>query len=240
MMQLHHNLVARRSLWDAAPAGAGMARHPSFDPLQAAFAAGQELYKAGLLATVNLRRAVRRRPPVAWPAVGATPRDEVHAEGPARLYRYRALDATAQRIPHSIRASNVFDATAPKNARSARASDVFDAAAQKTARSARASDAFDATAQKPAILLVCSLINRPYVLDLLDERSVVRRLLDGGLDVWLLDWGTPRADDAERGLAHYALGVLPRMADVARRAAGVERLHLLGYCMGGTLALAAI
>src|SRR5258706_9778080 len=44
----------------------------------------------------------------------------------------------------------------------------------------------DATASKSApLLLVCSLINRPYVLDLIEERSVVRRLLAGGRDVWL-------------------------------------------------------
>src|SRR5260370_1212813 len=83
----------------------------------------------------------------------------------------------------------------------------------------RPSEGFYARAQKSAILLVCSLITRPYVLDLLDARSVVRRLLGDGLDVWLLDWGTPGADDAAHGLARYALGVLPRMAEVARRAA---------------------
>ena len=96
-----------------------------------------------------------------------------------------------------------------------------------------------ATATTP-LLLVCSLINRPYVLDLLPERSVVRRLLDGGHDVWLLDWGTPSAADAQRSLGEYALGLLPRAADVVRRDSGVDALHLLGYCMGGTLSLAAV
>ena len=89
------------------------------------------------------------------------------------------------------------------------------------------------------ILLVCSLINRPYVLDLLDERSVVRRLLDGGHDVWLLDWGTPTAADATRPLADYALGQLPRAAEVVTRTCRVDAVHVLGYCMGGTLSLAA-
>jgi polyhydroxyalkanoate synthase subunit PhaC len=96
-----------------------------------------------------------------------------------------------------------------------------------------------ASARTP-ILLVCSLINRPYVLDLLEERSVVRRLLDRGHDVWLLDWGTPSAADAQRGLADYALRQLPRAADVVTRHARTDRLHLLGYCMGGTLSLMAI
>jgi polyhydroxyalkanoate synthase len=89
------------------------------------------------------------------------------------------------------------------------------------------------------ILLVCSLINRPYVLDLLEERSVVRRLLDGGHDVWLLDWGTPTSADAARPLADYALSTLPRAAEVITREHGVDAVHVLGYCMGGTLALLA-
>ena len=90
------------------------------------------------------------------------------------------------------------------------------------------------------ILLVCSLINRPYVLDLLPERSVVQRLLERGHDVWLLDWGTPSAADASHGLDYYAFAQLPRAADVVLRAAGSDRLHLLGYCMGGTISLMAI
>jgi polyhydroxyalkanoate synthase subunit PhaC len=90
------------------------------------------------------------------------------------------------------------------------------------------------------ILLVCSLINRPYVLDLLPERSVVKRLVDDGHDVWLLDWGTPTADDAERSLGSYALGTLPRAAAAIAKATGASQLHVLGYCMGGTFALAAI
>lgn len=89
------------------------------------------------------------------------------------------------------------------------------------------------------ILLVCSLINRPYVLDILPERSVVRRLLDGGHEVWLLDWGTPVAADAERPLADYALAQLPRAAAACARESGVDAVHVLGYCMGGTLSLMA-
>ena len=89
------------------------------------------------------------------------------------------------------------------------------------------------------LLLCCSLINRPYILDLFEERSVVRRLLEAGIDVWLLDWGDPRPADAEHGLAHYALGVLPRAAAAVAAATRSERVDLLGYCMGGTFALCA-
>jgi polyhydroxyalkanoate synthase subunit PhaC len=161
----------------------------SFDPLDFAFRAGQELYKAGLLSLINGRRQAKGRPPVAWPQVAATPADLMWQEGNARLIRYRRDDAARGKTP---------------------------------------------------LLLVCSLINRPYILDLLAERSVVRRLLERGHDVWLLDWGTPTAADASRSLADYALEQLPRAAAVVTERAGTDRLHVLGYCMGGTFALMAI
>jgi polyhydroxyalkanoate synthase len=161
----------------------------TFDPLDFAFRAGQELYKAGLITLINGRRQQRGRPPVAWPQVAATPTDLMWQEGNSRLLRYRSDGKRTARTP---------------------------------------------------LLLVCSLINRPYVLDLLGERSVVRRLLERGHDVWLLDWGTPTAADASHGLEYYALAQLPRAAEVVTRTAGTDQLHLLGYCMGGTLSLMAI
>ena len=90
------------------------------------------------------------------------------------------------------------------------------------------------------LLLVCSLINRPYILDLLAGRSVVDRLRAAGRQVWLLDWGTPTDESAAFGLEHFALGLLPRAAAVVCKASGQPKLHVLGYCMGGTLSLMAI
>src|SRR5262249_25009315 len=94
-------------------------------------------------------------------------------------------------------------------------------------------------AGRPPILLVCSLINRPYVLDLLPARRVVARLVAGGLDVWLLDWGTPRREDAARGIADYALDLLPRATAEVTARSRASGVHVLGYCMGGTFALIA-
>ena len=85
------------------------------------------------------------------------------------------------------------------------------------------------------ILLVPSLINRWYVLDLRPGKSLVEALVGAGFDVWLLDWGLPEAED--RYLDWDS--VLRRLARAARR---VQRetaeaaIGLLGYCMGGTLA----
>ena len=48
------------------------------------------------------------------------------------------------------------------------------------------------------ILLVPSLINRWYVLDLRPRASLVEALVGAGFDVWLLDWGTPEPEDDRR------------------------------------------
>jgi len=85
----------------------------------------------------------------------------------------------------------------------------------------------------PTVLFVPSLINRAYVLDLAEGSSMLRWLGQEGVRPLLLDWGWP--DEAERGftLTDYVAGRLERALDAAPR-----RLILVGYCMGGLLALA--
>jgi len=87
------------------------------------------------------------------------------------------------------------------------------------------------------ILVVYALVNRPYILDLQPDRSVVRRLLEGGFDVYLLDWGEPTRLDASLDMGDYAGRYLDNVLDATCEHAGAEAVHLLGYCMGGTMAL---
>jgi polyhydroxyalkanoate synthase len=86
------------------------------------------------------------------------------------------------------------------------------------------------------ILLVYALINRPYILDLQPDRSVVSRLLDAGFVVYLVDWGEPSRLDQSLTMADYVTRYLDNCVDAVCADAGVDRLHLLGYCMGGTMA----
>jgi polyhydroxyalkanoate synthase len=91
----------------------------------------------------------------------------------------------------------------------------------------------------PAILVVPSLINRAYVLDLDEDRSLMRFLASEGFAAYLLDWEAP--GEIERGftLSDYIAGRIERALDaVAERESG-RPLLILGYCMGGLLALAA-
>ncbi len=84
--------------------------------------------------------------------------------------------------------------------------------------------------------LICfALVNRPYILDLQADRSVVRRLLDRGCDVYLIDWGVPTGEDHTLRLQDYVCRFLAKVVDVVCRTAGTRQLNLLGYCMGGTM-----
>ncbi len=84
------------------------------------------------------------------------------------------------------------------------------------------------------MVLVPSLINPPHVLDLTPRRSLLRHLLREGHDAYLLDWGEPGPDDREQGLAgHIEALLLPLLAQLGRPPV------LVGYCLGGTLAIGA-
>lgn len=88
----------------------------------------------------------------------------------------------------------------------------------------------------PPLLVVPSLINRAFVLDLLPERSMLRWLAGQGLRPLLLDWGTPGPAEMGFDLAAYGSERLLRAVGEARRLAGGP-VPVMGYCMGGTLAV---
>ncbi len=95
---------------------------------------------------------------------------------------------------------------------------------------------FGGDAAGAPVLLVPSLINRAYILDLRAERSFARYLRDRGLRPYLLDWGAPGADERDFGLDDYILGRLAPALEAVHRDAG-RPVALAGYCMGGTLVL---
>jgi poly(3-hydroxyalkanoate) synthetase len=88
------------------------------------------------------------------------------------------------------------------------------------------------------VLFVPSLVNRAYVLDLAPGHSLLRWLAGRGVRPLLLDWGWP--EDAERRftLTDYVAGRLERALTAAKALTGSAPV-LAGYCMGGTLAVAA-
>lgn len=84
------------------------------------------------------------------------------------------------------------------------------------------------------IVFVPSLINPPFILDLAPEQSLLRWLAGQGLRPLLVDWGTPAATDRDDDItAHIERLLLPMLATLDQPPV------LVGYCLGGTIALAA-
>ena len=87
------------------------------------------------------------------------------------------------------------------------------------------------------LLVVYALVNRPYMADLQKGRSMIQGLLEGGQDVYLIDWGYPDGADRYLTLDDYINGYLDRCVNVIRRRHGIDKLNVLGICQGGAFSL---
>jgi polyhydroxyalkanoate synthase len=85
------------------------------------------------------------------------------------------------------------------------------------------------------LLLVYALINRPYILDLQPAKSVVRRFLEHGFDVYMIQWNEPSRLDRHLTLDHYVNVYIDNCVDAVRERAREDAINVLGYCMGGTM-----
>ena len=92
------------------------------------------------------------------------------------------------------------------------------------------------TARVP-ILVSYALVNRPYMIDLQDNRSLVKGLLERGEDVYVLDWGYPDRSDRYLDLEDYVQRFIGGAIDHLRASHGVAAINLLGICQGGVLSL---
>jgi polyhydroxyalkanoate synthase len=89
----------------------------------------------------------------------------------------------------------------------------------------------------PPLLISYALVNRPYMVDLQPDRSLVRNLLKLGIDVYLIDWGYPGPTERWLTLDDYINGYIDNCVDEICRQQGVEQVNLLGICQGGTFSL---
>ncbi|HRO28035.1 MAG TPA: class III poly(R)-hydroxyalkanoic acid synthase subunit PhaC [Luteimonas sp.] len=92
------------------------------------------------------------------------------------------------------------------------------------------------TAKVP-ILISYALVNRPYMVDLQSDRSMVKNLLARGEDVYLIDWGYPDRSDRYLTLEDYIERFIGGAVDHLRHAHGLESINLLGICQGGAFSL---
>ncbi len=86
------------------------------------------------------------------------------------------------------------------------------------------------------IVITTPWINKFYILDLTSRKSLVKYLTDQGYSVFITSWKNPGPDLAEVRLDDYLLEGISEAVRVACEFCKVPQVHLVGYCIGGTLA----
>ena len=90
---------------------------------------------------------------------------------------------------------------------------------------------------KEPLLIVFSLVGSYTIVDLQEDRSLVRNLLKQGIEVYVIDWGHASRGDRWLTMDDYINGYLHEAVEAIRERDGAERVNVLGICEGGTFSI---
>ncbi len=87
---------------------------------------------------------------------------------------------------------------------------------------------------KIPVLVSFAIMNRQDVLDLQPDRSLMKKLLEEGLDIYIMDWGYPQRQHRYLTMEDYILGFMNDAVDFVRKSTKSPKIHKMGICQGGT------
>ncbi len=87
---------------------------------------------------------------------------------------------------------------------------------------------------KIPVLVSFAMMNRHDVLDLQPDRSLMKKFLDEGLDMYIMDWGYPSKADRYLTMEDYIDGYMNGAVDFIRKSHGIPKINKMGICQGGT------
>jgi polyhydroxyalkanoate synthase len=90
---------------------------------------------------------------------------------------------------------------------------------------------------KTPVLIVYALVNTYKMMDLQQDRSYIKNLMNLGLDVYLIDWGYPSKGDRYLSIDDYVNGYINNCVDVIRKKNKTDKVNIISVCQGGTLSL---
>jgi len=89
--------------------------------------------------------------------------------------------------------------------------------------------------KKTPLVIAYAVINRYQILDIHPKKSWVRNLLEQGIDVYLIDWGSPNNIDKYLDFDDYVNRYLDNCIEFVKQESSVDEVSLQGYCTGGTI-----
>lgn len=84
------------------------------------------------------------------------------------------------------------------------------------------------------IVITPPWINKFYIMDLNEKKSMVRHLVNEGFTVFMISWKNPGADMADNTFEKYLLKGMLKAIEAACAITGAPKVHAIGYCIGGT------
>jgi polyhydroxyalkanoate synthase len=90
---------------------------------------------------------------------------------------------------------------------------------------------------KTPMVFCYALINKYYVLDMTEDKSFVRFLLDKGWDVYMIDWGKPSKIEGRNTFSDYIERYMARGIKKILEITGEQQINLFGYCLGSIMSM---